>query len=117
MWILTGGNDQVHLWRQMLEQKGEGLVNRFGINKMVVVKDEDEIIREGGDLVEQDRQNRFNWRWLRRLERPQHPCSDTRRNRLQSSDEVGQKACGVVIRFVQRQPGNWSPATGDPFAD
>ena len=29
--ILTGGDDQVHLRRQVLEQKGEGLVNRFGI--------------------------------------------------------------------------------------
>ena len=27
MWILTGGDDQVHLWRQMLEQKGEDIVN------------------------------------------------------------------------------------------
>ncbi|HEU0003490.1 MAG TPA: hypothetical protein VFQ36_21460 [Ktedonobacteraceae bacterium] len=27
----------------MLEQKGEGLVNRFGINDMVVVQDEGEI--------------------------------------------------------------------------
>ena len=33
---------------QMLEQKGEGLVNRFGINHVVVVKDEDELVREGG---------------------------------------------------------------------
>ena len=33
MWILTGGDDQVHLWRQVLEQKGEGMVNRFGINR------------------------------------------------------------------------------------
>ena len=25
LWILAGGDDQVHLWRQVLEQKGEGL--------------------------------------------------------------------------------------------
>jgi hypothetical protein len=54
---------------------------------------------------------------LRGLERPQHPCSDIRRNRLQSSDEASQKACGVVIRFVQRQPGNRSFTNSDPFAD
>ena len=35
------------------EQKGEGLVNRFGINHMVVVQDEDEMVRDGGDFVEQ----------------------------------------------------------------
>ena len=43
MRILTGGDDQVHLRRQVLEQKGEGLVDRLGLNQMVVVKDEDEI--------------------------------------------------------------------------
>ena len=68
---------------------------------MVVVKDEDEMVWDGGDLIEQGRQNRFGWRWLRGLERSQHPCSNIRRNpfgstqgkRLQSSDEVSQKAC------------------------
>ena len=47
MGILTGGDSQVHLGRQMLEQKGEGFVNRFGINNVVVVKDEDEMVRDG----------------------------------------------------------------------
>ena len=117
MWILTGGDDQVHLWRQVFEQKGEGFVNRFGINQMVVVQDKDEIVREGGDFIEQGCQNRFGWRRLRGLEHSQHPFSNIRCNRLQSRDEVSQKAGGVVIPFVQRQPGDRSLATGDPFAD
>ena len=50
------------------------------------------------------RQNRFGWRRLRGLERSQHPISNIRRNRLQSRDEVSQKAGGIVIPFVQRQP-------------
>lgn len=28
---LPAGDDQIHLWRQMLDQKGKGIVNRFGI--------------------------------------------------------------------------------------
>jgi hypothetical protein len=68
---------------------------------MVVVKDEDEMIREGGDFVEQGRQNRFDWRWLRRLERAQHPGSKMSRKRLQRRDEVSQKACRVVIGVVE----------------
>ena len=59
MWILTGGDDQVHLRRQVLEQKGKGFVNRFGINHMVVIQDQDEAVRNGGDFIEQGRQNRF----------------------------------------------------------
>ena len=84
---------------------------------MVVVKNEEKIVRDGGDFIEQGGQNRFDgWR-LRGLEHPQHPCSDIRRNRLQGSDEVNQKTVGVVIPFIQRQPSNRSLATGDPFAD
>ena len=54
MRILAGGDDQVHLWRQVLKQKGQGIVNRFGIKHVVVVKDEDEIVRDGGDFIEQE---------------------------------------------------------------
>ena len=54
------------------------------------------------------------WKGLKRI---QHPFSNIRRNRLQSSDEVSQKACGVVIPFVQRQPGDRSFTICDPFAD
>ena len=59
MGILPAGDDQVHLWRQVLEQKGEGFVNRFGINHMIVVQDKDEIVRGGGDFIEQGCQNRL----------------------------------------------------------
>ena len=84
---------------------------------MVIVQDEDEMVRDGGDFIEQGCQNRFDWRRLRGLEHSQHPCSNIRCNRLQSRDEVSQKAGGVVIPFVQRQPGDRSLATGNPFAD
>ncbi len=43
-WILTGGDSQMHLRWQVLEQKGEGFVNRFGIDHVVVVQNEDEMI-------------------------------------------------------------------------
>jgi hypothetical protein len=52
----------------MLEQKGDDIVNRFGINRVVVIKDKNEIVRDSGDFVKQGYQNRFDWRWLRRLE-------------------------------------------------
>ena len=127
--ILTGGDDQVHRWRQVLDQKGERLVHRLGLNDVVVVQDEEEMSREGSNFVEQGRQHRLGWRGLRRLEHRQHPHSNFRGKpfalrpcfaqgkRLQRRDEVSQKAGGVVVPFVQRQPRDRSPATGDPFAD
>src|SRR5438876_11205009 len=87
-WILPGGDDQVHVWWQMIEQKGEGMVNRFGINHVVVVKDKDEMVFYGGQVIEQGRQNRRGWRWLGGLEHTQHPFSNRRRDRLQSSDQI-----------------------------
>jgi len=36
----------VHLRRLVFEQKGQGLVNRLGIKDVVVVQDEDEVIRD-----------------------------------------------------------------------
>ena len=101
----------------MLEQKGEGIVDRSGINNVVVVQDEDEIVRDCDDLVEQGRQDRFGRRRPRGLERTQHPFSDVRGNRLKSGDYVRQKARGVAIPFVQRQPGGRSLATGEPVAE
>ena len=85
----------------MLEQEGENVVDQFGVDHVVVVQDEDEITWEGGNFIEQGRQNRFDgWR-LRGLEHTQHPCSNIWRNRLQRRDEVSQKPRRVVIPFIQ----------------
>ena len=116
MWIFPGGDDEVHTWRQVLEQKGEGIVNRTAIDDVVVIEDENEIVLDGGDFVEQGRQNRLGWWWLRGLEHTQHSFCNVWGNRLQSSDEVRKKASGVVIPFVQRKPGGRSLAPGYPFA-
>jgi hypothetical protein len=51
------------------------------------------------------------------LEPAQHPFSDIRRDRPQGGDEVSQKARGVVVPFVQRQPGGRPTATGEPFTE
>src|SRR5512135_1475677 len=98
MGIFTRGDHQMHLGRRVLYQKCEGFVNWFGINQVIVVKDEDEIIRDGGDFVDQSDQYCFDgWR-LRRLEHRQRSRSNIRsysywrpanawRQSLQCSDE------------------------------
>ena len=42
--IFAGGDDQVHVRWEMLEQKGESLVYRFDIQHVVIVKDEDAMV-------------------------------------------------------------------------
>ena len=62
--ILTGREDQVHLWWQVLKQEGEDIVNgrrpinriggnRISINHMVVIKHQNKLIRDVGDFIEQ----------------------------------------------------------------
>jgi hypothetical protein len=86
MWILAGGDDEVHSWRQVLDQEGEGIVYRVGINEVVVIEHEEEIVRDGSSFVEQGRQNRFGRRRLGGLKRPQRPFSDIRGDRPQGGD-------------------------------
>ena len=122
LWILAGCDHQVHLWRQVSEQKGEGLVHRGRVDNVVVVQDEDEGLRDGGDLVEQSCQERIRRRWLGGLERSQCPCANTRGDRLQRCYEVRQEAGRVAIPFVKRQPGPENRrfsaiASREPFAD
>ena len=107
----------MHLLRLVVNEKGQSVVNRLGINDVVVVKNEDEIVRDGGNFIEQGYQNRFGWRWLRRLECRQHADANLWRNCLQCCNEVNQKARGIAVPFIQRQPGNRSPTMGKPFAN
>ena len=64
--VFAGGYDQVHLGRQVLEQKGDGFVDRcrpayrFGIDHVVIVDDQGEIIRDGGNFIDQDGQDQFD---------------------------------------------------------
>ncbi len=57
--VLTRRHHQVHLRRQVLEQEGESLVDRSGLHYVIVIQDDYEALREGGDLVEQAGQDRF----------------------------------------------------------
>src|SRR5262249_3196628 len=101
----------------MLEQKGESVVYRFGINYVVVVEDDYKIVPDFGDFVEQRCQNRFRGRRLGRFERAQQAFTNIRCDCLQSSDKVGQKACRVVTPSVERQPCSGWTATAEPLAD
>ena len=42
----------MHLRWQVFEQKSEGLINGFAINKVIIVQDQDETILNGGVFIE-----------------------------------------------------------------
>lgn len=65
-----------HLRRQMVKQESNSLVNLSGFHQVIVIKNKNEIIRDGGDFIEQGRQDRFDWRRLRGLESRQQPLTN-----------------------------------------
>jgi hypothetical protein len=60
----------------MPEQESQGIVNRLGLNQMIVVEDKDHRAREGAPLVDQGSQDDLSWRRLWGLERAQGCLSD-----------------------------------------
>jgi hypothetical protein len=40
--VIMAGDDQIHLWRQMVEKKGDGAVDRLEVDIVVVAKDQSE---------------------------------------------------------------------------
>ena len=47
----------MHVRWHVRQQKRDGSVNRFGIDDVVVVDDQDEIVRDGRDVIKQRGQN------------------------------------------------------------
>ena len=48
-WVGTAGYDKVHLGRQMVDKKGDGAVDRLGVDDVAVVEHQREVMRDGGD--------------------------------------------------------------------
>lgn len=57
--VFAGGDDQVHARRQVLDQEGERAIDRRGIDGVVVVEDDDDVLGDRGDLIEQGGQQRL----------------------------------------------------------
>ena len=52
MWILTSGDNQVHLWRLVFYEEGHGLIHWLRIDRVVVIKDEHKMLGCIGNFVE-----------------------------------------------------------------
>ena len=66
-------DDRMHLWRQVLEQEGEDVVDGASFNEVIVVEDEDNPVGDGGDLVEQGGQKSLDRWWCGCICNPRGP--------------------------------------------
>ena len=87
----------------MIDEEGERLIDRRGLDHVVIVKHEHDIAQRD-EIIQQGRQQHVHGRRLRGLKRPQRDFSNLWRNRLQGRDEINEKTRRVIIAFVQRQP-------------
>ena len=101
--ILAAGNDQPELRRQMIDKEGQRLVDRRGLDHVIIVEDEHRIAQRG-EIVQQRRQQHIGRRRLRSVQRAQRRRSNRGRDGLQGRDEIRQKTREIVIIFVQREP-------------
>jgi hypothetical protein len=104
--VLPGDDHQMQGRRQVLQQKGQGLVHRLAVDGVVVVQRQDQATWQRRELVQHDGQDRIGRRRLRGLQRGQRALAHAGDNRLQRGDQIGKKANGVAVPFVQRQPGD-----------
>jgi hypothetical protein len=87
----------------MHKQKGKDIVNRRGMNHVIVVNKENNFVLDSGDFIDQYRGNRLHrWR-LRGLEHTYYFASNIYPNRLQRGHEICHKMNRTPIPFIQRQ--------------
>ena len=66
--ICATDDHQVQLWWEMLEQIHHLIVDLAGINQVIVVEDEHDLVRKSAEVVEQQAKDGFNRR-LRRIKK------------------------------------------------
>ena len=106
--IGPAGQHQVHARGHVLEQEQERLVHLRGVDQVIVVENQQQLILAGlgGQLVDQRRHQPLERCWCRRAHQRAHPLADTRPRPVQRRHRVPPKPCRVIVASVQRQPGH-----------
>ena len=97
--------------RLPLEQQTDGLVDGDLVDGMVVIQDQQAGGRAGSHIVDQLGDQDVDGGQAGRLEQTRHDPAQAGLHRLQGGDQVGEKARGVVVAPVQREPGHLWPAS------
>ena len=88
----------------MVEKEDDSIVDGLGLENVVVVEDESEVVLNRIDFIDQCRQDRLDrWR-LRRTQHGQSALANTRPHGLQCGDEVGPEESGVIVALIKRDP-------------
>jgi hypothetical protein len=91
----------VDLRREALNQEVDGGVNRFQLDHMVVVENNNQLFPLD-QLIDQRSQDGFGWRWLWRTGGDGDGLAEIWPDSLDCRNEIRQKAVNLVVVFIQR---------------
>lgn len=107
----------MHLRRHVLQQKRHHVHDNSRVDYMKIIQDEREWIRVPRDLVDQEMEGTIERNRLHPLRYAKQIVSYTRDNPFKRRDTVLKKTKGIIIVFVQREPGGGKPGRVQPAAD
>src|SRR5690554_2005407 len=93
--------------RDLLDKSIHAVMNCFRVDQVIIVNNQDQRGLETGEIV--------NYRSEQRVKRNRRPCqecglgffTDLPVKPSQSGQEMRPKAVKVIVRLIQRKPGQW----------
>ena len=104
----AGREDELQPGGRVVQEEGHRLVHLRARDDVVVLDDQHEVVLEGVEVVDQDRQDVVDQADPRGSQDRLGVCSEGRREHLEGLDHVEEEADRVVVRAVEGEPGEGS---------
>ena len=101
--ICARDENHMELWRRVVEEELEPLVDLGAFDDVVVVDHEQRRVRDLGKGVQKRREDRFNRNGVRVEQRARHVAD--RRRPFKRGGHVGPERAHLVVSWIQRHPG------------
>src|SRR5260370_20743621 len=104
----------MHLGRQMLHELGQGTMDGWRLDHMVVIEHEREVLsRPSHEVVGEQRQHGLWFRRLWEAEQSERTSAKVGVKRLQGGNEIREETRGLIVLRLKREPGD-GRARGSP---
>jgi hypothetical protein len=101
----------------VIDESSQRAMKRRSLDDVVVVEDQSEIFHlSAQEVIGQQRHHGFRWRGLRAAQELKSSLPQLGIDRLQGGDQVGEKAHGVVVLRLEREPGHWRSVLDHPLS-
>ncbi len=118
-WIGPAGNDEVEPLGKVLDEEAHRVVHVEGLDDVVVVEHQDDVVSERLEVVDHARDDRFE-RGRRRLQRPQCLGPDISRHLAHGCDDIQPEHGRIAVASVEGNPRDalgLAVACGEPLGE